>query len=206
MTSFENKVRWLCAILFDKVHTTEGRNILYKYRHTRDGRRVLFELCQHASRSTAAVLRAGDIFAKLANSQLDSSWNRPYTDYISWFIRQVNLFNELCITPDDRLSDRMARTMLERAVSKARPLQNVRIRELEHMKATGGPGWTLTQYVELLKDASATMDREQFVQAGAHVGRPTLTNLAPLTPTLTPLRTLCKTTRRGSLANKPGRP
>ena len=159
-TSFENKVRWLYAILFDKVHTTEGRNILYKYRHTRDGRRVLLELCQHASRSTAAVLRAGDIFAKLANSQLDSAWNCPYTDYISWFIRQVNLFNELCITPDDRLSDRMARAMLERAVSKARPLQNVCIRELEHMKSSGGPGWTLTQYVELLKDAAATMDRE----------------------------------------------
>ena len=39
--SFENKVRWLYAILFDKVHTTEGRNILYKYRLTKDGRRVL---------------------------------------------------------------------------------------------------------------------------------------------------------------------
>ena len=60
----------------------------------------------------------------------------------------------------------MARTMLERAVSKARPLQNVRIRELEHMKATGGPGWTLTQYVELLKDASATMERERSRTGG----------------------------------------
>ena len=94
--SFENKVRWLYAILFDKVHTTEGRNILYKYRLTKDGRRVLFELCQHASKSTAAVLRAGDMFAKLANSILDSHWTRPYTDYISCFVRQINLYNELC--------------------------------------------------------------------------------------------------------------
>ena len=29
------------------------------------------------------------------------------------------------------------------------------------MKATGGPGWTLTQCVELLKDAAATMDHER---------------------------------------------
>ena len=73
MTSFENEVQWLYAILFDKVHTTEGCNILYKYRVSKDGRRVLFELCQHALRSTAAVLRAGDIFGKLANNMLDPS-------------------------------------------------------------------------------------------------------------------------------------
>ena len=160
LPSYRNKCHWVYNILYNKVTTTEGRNILYKHRHTKDGKRVLHELIMQASRSTASSLRAQSIFGKLATTMLDSSWNRPYEDYISWFIRTCNTYNEMVHDSADRIHPRMIRTMLQRSVSKARALQAVHLRELESI-ARGQQPWSLEQYVALLKDAAATMDADR---------------------------------------------
>ena len=110
--SFRNKCRWVYNILYNNLQTTEGRNILYAHRRYKDGQGVLRDLIRHSSRSTGAVLRTGEIFGQLATTMLDSTWNRPFVDHISWFIRLCNTYNDMTPDPSDRLHDRMIRSML----------------------------------------------------------------------------------------------
>ena len=49
------------------------------------------------------------------------------------------------------------RNVLQRAVIRTKPLQDVHVQELENI-AQGGQPWTLDQYISLLKDAAAHMD------------------------------------------------
>ena len=112
------------------MHTTEGRNILDKHRMYSDGRAVLRDLDAHGRTSTASQLQARRIMERLVTTPLSRSWNKPIVDYLSWFLRQVNYYNELALFETDRLTPTTVRTMLERNVQAAPPLAAVRDREL----------------------------------------------------------------------------
>ena len=111
--SFRNKAMWLYYILYCKVTTTEGRDIIHWHRNTKNGRMVLYDLCRHARSSTSCLLHTQSIFGCLATTVLDSSWTKPYVDYITWFMRMAIQYNELIIHPHDRLTKQMIRTMLQ---------------------------------------------------------------------------------------------
>ena len=91
--SFRNKAMWLYYILYCKVTTTEGRDIIHRHRNTKNGRMVLYDLCRHARSSTSCLLRTQSIFGHLATTVLDSSWTKPYIDYITWFMRMAIQYN-----------------------------------------------------------------------------------------------------------------
>ena len=65
---------------------------------------------------------------------------------------------------EDRLQPRQIRNMLQQAVIRAKPLQDVHVRELENV-AQGGRPWTLDEYTLLLKDAAAHMDTARQVSS-----------------------------------------
>ena len=125
---------------------------------------ALFELLRHSSRSTAAVLGANDLFAKTSVSALDSSWNQTYGNYISTYIRLCNTYNDMVQVAEDRPQPRQICNMLQRAVIRAKPLQDVHVQELENV-ARGGRPWTLEEYTLLLKDAAAHMDTARQVSS-----------------------------------------
>ena len=87
---------------------------------------------------------------QLVNTQLTSSWNKPIEDYISWFIRLVNQYNETVTDGDQRLTRGMICTVLERNVMHCKPLASVCTQELFDV-AKGVPPLTLEQYVALLR-------------------------------------------------------
>ena len=157
--SFRNKCLWMFTVFDATVKTTSGRLILDNHRTTCDGRRVLRALCDHYSHSTSAQLRVQQIMTQLVNTPLTSSWNKPLEDYLSWFIRMVNQYNDTVIHSDDRLTPGMIRTMLERNVISCKPLAAVRTQELFDI-AKGVRPLTLEQYVELLRSAAALADTQ----------------------------------------------
>ena len=97
---------------------------------------------------------------RLVTTPLSRSWNKPIVDYLNWFLRQVNYYNELALFDTDRLTPTTVRTVLERNVQAAPPLAAVRDRELFEI-ARGGAPLNLSQCVALLKSAASTMDIKQ---------------------------------------------
>ena len=158
--SFQNKCRWMFTVFDATVKTTSGRIILDRNRDQCNGRRVLYELCDHYRGSTSAQLRLQQIMDQLVTTPLTSSWNKPLEDYISWFIRLVNQYNDTVIQPDQRLSRGMICTMLERNVLHCKPLAAVRTQELFNI-AKGVAPLDLEQYVELLRSAASLVDTQQ---------------------------------------------
>ena len=169
LESFRNKCMWVYTVLEHTVHTTEGRNILEKHRARSDGRAVLRDLDAHGRTSTASQLQARRIMERLVTTPLTRTWSKPIVDYLSWFLRQVNQYNELALVASDRLTPTMVRTMLERNVQAAPSLVAVRDRELFEI-ARGGPPLSLSQYIALLKSAAATMDTKRNRTFGSRRG------------------------------------
>ena len=86
------------------IKTTAGRTILDENRRHCDGRAVLCQLCTHYRQSTSAQLHTRTLMDQLVNTPLTSSWNKSLVDYVSWFIRLVNQYNDTVTDPDQRLS------------------------------------------------------------------------------------------------------
>ena len=91
------------------------------------------QLCTHYRQSTSAQLYTRTLMDQLVNTPLTSSWNKSLVDYISWFIRLVNQYNDTVTDADQRLSRGMIRTMLERNVLHCKPLAAVRTHELHEV-------------------------------------------------------------------------
>ena len=157
--SFANKCRWMFTVFDATVKTTAGRSILDANRRQCDGRMVLRQLCIHYRDSTSARLYTQKIMDQLVNTPLTSSWNSSLEDYISWFVRLVNQYNDTVPDADQRLSRGMIRTMLERNVLHCKPLAAVRNHELYEV-ARGRQPINLEQYVALLKSAAALADTQ----------------------------------------------
>ena len=100
----------------------------------------------------------------MSASALDGSWNRPYGNYISTYIRPCNTYNNVARVAEDCPQTRQIRNMLQRAVIRVKPLQDVHVRELENV-ARGGRPWTLEEYTLLLNDAAAHMDTARQVSS-----------------------------------------
>ena len=157
--SFANKCRWMFTVFDATVKTTAGREILDENRRHCDGRMVLRQLCIHYRQSTSARLHTRTIMDQLVNTPLTRAWNKSLEDYISWFVRLVNQYNDTVTDADQRLSRGMIRTMLERNVLHCKPLAAVRTHELYEV-ARGRQPINLEQYVALLKSAAALADTQ----------------------------------------------
>ena len=126
------------TILYHNVKTTRGRDILDTHMATYDGREVLRELYRHSQHSTASYLRARELLSDLVNRPLDRTWNKSYTDYLSWYVRTVQRYNSMMLDPASKLTPEMVSQMLDRAIQQCRPLVADKDRELMDM-ARGMP-------------------------------------------------------------------
>ena len=158
--SYRNKSMWLYNVLYRTVSTVDGRNILYAHQATLDGRAAYLALCQHATTSTSAQLHSRTLMAKLVTIRISSSWQAPYVKFISDYVLMLNTYNERVGDADERLTEAQMRTLLEAAVSTAKPLYEVTRSELLDL-AKGNPRFTLAQYIDLLYSSAAVMDAER---------------------------------------------
>ena len=157
--SFRNKLHWIYNVLSQTAHTIDGRNILYNHLSTLDGRAVYLTLCRNAIGSTAAQLHVQNVMQELVNARLTKSCPHPHAKFISDYVRKLNTHNERVGSPEERLSEAQMRTLLEAAVSTAKPLYAIRRNELMDI-AKGGARFTFAQYVHLLTSTAQTMDME----------------------------------------------
>ena len=158
--SFINKCKWHFVIIDKTVHTTEGRDIIERYRPSHDGRITLYMLLRFYAQATSTHLRARDLMEKLATVRLTSSWSKPYVDFIAWFIRTARQYNETVVQDTDRLHMTVLRAMLERSVSACTPLAEIKQRELYSL-AQGNAPLTFNQYVALLMSAAQVLDSKR---------------------------------------------
>ena len=163
--SYTNRCMWMFTVFDRTLKTTKGRTILDRHRRQSDGRAVLVDLRDHYNRSTAAQLRTQAIMDKLVTTPLTRSWNKPFKDYISWFIRMVNQYNDMIIRPDQRLTPGMIRSMLDRNILNCKPLATIRTQEMFDT-AKGKPPLTLDGYVALLDSAAALVDEQVAARPG----------------------------------------
>ena len=158
--SFQNKVKWIYAVLNEKITTTTGRDLLLKHSRTRDGRMVLYELDRNARTSTAAYIRSRDLHTRLVTLRLDSSWAHPLADFFSLFTRLLYEYNELAPTPATRTTSDTARILLERAIEPCKPLNEIHHRELMHI-AQGGVPLDFIGFLSLGRSTAESVDRRR---------------------------------------------
>jgi Collagen triple helix repeat (20 copies) len=161
LRSFNNKNKWVYTILYHKVKTTSGRLALENHLNTHDGRAVLEYMWNESNTSAASYLKATDVYERLTTTTLTSTWNKPYVDFIDWYIRTINLYNSMVHHADEKINGRMCRVMLERSVRKSKSLNEVKNRELMGI-AQGSQPLTLDAYIQLLREAAQLMDRERL--------------------------------------------
>ena len=95
---------------------------------------------------------------RFVTTQLTSSWNKGYLEFINDFVIKAEVYNETQPLPEARLNQTILMTMLQRAVSTVHRLAEVQVREC-HAIAEGRPAFTYDVYVTLLKAEAERLDK-----------------------------------------------
>ena len=147
---------WLYMVLVHVVKTIEGINIVNAYKDQYDARAVLMALEDHYVTSTAGVINCQDVMTWLVTYELDSGWNKSYSEFIIKWIGKAQQYNESCF-PHERLEGKVLKKFLQKAVHKVPALRNIRTEE-DQIIVRGGRPLTLSQHQALLKSAAQTLD------------------------------------------------
>ena len=159
---FQEKQKYLYAVLEAKVETAKGKSIIRKYESTYDAQRAYAELSAYHLKSTKASLSSTKILEYITSAKIgDGSWNGTAENFILNWQEQVRLYERLVPTTD-HFSDGQKRTMLQTAVH---PLQ-----ELRQFKATAamlkvhhGKDIDYEGYISLLLSTASDYDSKNLV-------------------------------------------
>ena len=157
MMDFTARNKWLFVILDVRVKTMEGRVILRRHRNRHDGRAALSEIYASGRASATADIQSQERLARLTTTRLDTTWTKPYSDYINEFMTEAEIYNENQTNPAALLTSDMVMMMLQRAVQGINSLAQVKARE-RHAIAEGRPAYNLQTYTSLLKDEAERID------------------------------------------------
>jgi hypothetical protein len=125
---FQEKKKFLYAILESKVETAKGKAIIRKYESTFDAQKSYAELQEHHLKSTKASLNSVKILGYITSAKIgDGSWHGMAENFILNWQEQIRLY-EMLTPSTGHFSDEQKLTMLQNA---AHPLQ-----ELRQVKAT----------------------------------------------------------------------
>ena len=103
----------------------------------KDGRQVIIDLHAYYTTSTVGLIVAGNILEHLSSASLDSSFTKPFVEFINdWDTRQQN-YNERC-HGTERLGPNVLKQMLMRAVNPIPALRHVKTEE-QQMMVRGSP-------------------------------------------------------------------
>ena len=154
--SFLSIQRWVYAALYDKVQTYHGRAIVRRARERLHATQAFMDLDRHYNDSTAGRIVAARLLAFLTSANLDSSWNKPYSQFITEWVAKAEQYNEMC-GPDAQLHESALMHMLQRAVH---PIPFLRqLTNQEHLSLTKGDDpLTFDGYYNLLLSTAITHD------------------------------------------------
>ena len=154
---FNEKQKYIYAILESKVLTDRGKAIVREHEATFDAQTVYKKLTEHHLRSTKALIESSNILSYITSARLGSGeWNGTTEGFITHWSNQVRLY-ERQVPLHDHFSDGQKRIMLENAVAPITELRQVKINaDLE--KTKNGRNLTYEEYLNLLLSAATNHD------------------------------------------------
>lgn len=159
LADFAARNTWLFTVLWEKVQTPSGREILRQTKEFQNGRYTLRLLDEEYNSSATAEIRASELLDLIVQTRLDNGWGKPYVDFISHMLDLMDQYNETVRYRSQRLSDEAKRSHLERAVEGVKALNDVRIRELQMVAHGHTHRLSFHRYVALLRDAAKICDK-----------------------------------------------
>jgi small nuclear ribonucleoprotein (snRNP)-like protein len=154
---FQEKQKYLYAVLEGKVKTDRGKLIVRKYDQTYDARAVYLELSEHHTKSTKAAMSAAALLSYITSERLGTgNWKGTTEGFITHWQEQVRQY-ERQVPLSDHFSDGQKRTMLENAVRDVDELRQVKVKaDLE--RTMTGKVLTYDQYAALLLSTAVGYD------------------------------------------------
>jgi hypothetical protein len=124
---FQEKQKYLYAVLESKVETAKGRAIIRKHESTFDAQKAYAELQEHHLKSTKASLSSVKILGYITSAKIgDGSWHGTAENFILNWQEQIRLYERLT-PPAGHFSDEQKLIMLQTAVHPLQELRQVRL-------------------------------------------------------------------------------
>ena len=156
---FNEKQKFVYAILESKVLTDRGKAIVREYEDTFDAQAVYKKLTEHHLKSTKAMIESSTILSYITSVRLGSGeWNGTTEGFITHWTNQVRLY-ERQVPSSDYFSDGQKRIMLENAVHPITELRQVK-NNADLQKTNTGKALTYDEYLNLLLSAAAAYDNQ----------------------------------------------
>ena len=152
------KSKFVYSVLYSTVKTLKGQSIILAHLQAKDGVRALEQLDIYHATSAAALLRRGDLNAKLVTVRLDGTWKRSQMDFLTSYMTMLRRFNDYATHPHDHISEHNAKMYLRTAVYGAANLREVSAREVQDMATRQCPPMSFSQYVTCLETAASLHD------------------------------------------------
>ena len=156
---FEEKQKFVYAILEAKVKTDRGRALVREHEHDFDAQAVYRKLKEHHLQSTKAQIDSSTILSYVTSARLgNGDWKGSTEGFITNWQNQVRLYERL-VPQADHFSNGQKRIMLQNAVYPIEELRQVKnTADLE--KAKTGTDLSYDQYSALLLSAAAAYDQQ----------------------------------------------
>ena len=162
---FEEKQKYLYAVLEAKVETAKGKSIIRSYESTYDAQKAYADLKAHHLKSTKASLSSTKILEYITSAKVgDGSWHGTAENFILNWQEQVRLYERLVPT-SDHFSDGQKRVMLQTAVHPLQELRQVKA-TAEMLKVHHGKDIGYDAYVSLLLSTASDYDSKNLINKG----------------------------------------
>jgi hypothetical protein len=113
---FQEKKKYLYAILESQVETAKGKAIIRNHKSTFDAQKAYEELQEYYLNSTKASLSSVKILGYITSAKIgDGSWHGTSENFILNWQEQIRLYEQLT-PPSSHFSDEQKLTMLQTAV------------------------------------------------------------------------------------------
>ena len=156
---FNEKQKYVYALLESKVLTDRGKAIVREYEETFDAQAVYKKLVEHHLRSTKAMIESSTILSYITSVRLgNGEWTGTTEGFIIHWTNQVRLY-ERQVPSSDHFSDGQKRIMLENAVHPVTELRQVK-NTADLAKTKNGKSLTYDEYLNLLLSAAAAYDNQ----------------------------------------------
>ena len=159
---FEEKQKYLYAVLEARVETAKGKSIIRRYEFTYDAQQAYADLTAHHLKSTKAALSSTKILEYITSAKIgDGSWHGTAENFVLNWQEQVRLYERL-VPPIDQFSDGHKRIMLQTAVHPLQELRQVKA-TAELLRAHHGKDIDYDAYVSLLLSVCSDYDSKNLI-------------------------------------------
>jgi len=155
---FEEKKKYVYAVLESKVQTDRGRALVRDYEETYDAQAAYAALKRHHLQSTRAQMDSSIILSYITTARFgDGTWRSTAESFVIHWQNQVRLYERIS---GDTFPDKQKRVLLENAVHGVTELRQVKNNaDLDTTKT--GKALTYDQYCSVLLSACAGYDQHQ---------------------------------------------